>query len=115
MGKKYGEEEGAADEIFEAIDRDASGTLNFAEFTAVSIGPSEYHDREILWQTFNRFDKDGNGHFDKEEIQTVVKEVENLSDPTGLEKEVEEIAKDVDMPVDFDSFVQIILTPAGQT
>merc|ERR1712137_710035 len=31
-----------------------------------------------------------------------------------LEKEVEEIAKNVDMPVDFDTFVHIILTPAGQ-
>merc|ERR1712110_784668 len=61
--KRYGEEEGAADEIFEAIDRDASGTLNFAEFTAVSIGPSEYHDMETLWHTFNRFDRDGNGAF----------------------------------------------------
>merc|ERR1711957_454358 len=112
--RKYGEEEGAADEIFEAIDRDASGTPNFAEFTAVSLGPSEYHDMETLWHTFNRFDKDGNGQFDKSEIMVVVKEVENSSDPTGLEKEVDEIAKDVDMPVDFDSFVQVILTPAGQ-
>merc|ERR1719190_292411 len=74
--KKYGEEEGAADEIFEAIDRDASGTLNFAEFTAVSIGPSEYCDKEVLWHCFNRFDQDGNGSFDRAEIGTVVREAE---------------------------------------
>mmetsp|Transcript_50362 Transcript_50362/g.113204 ORF Transcript_50362/g.113204 Transcript_50362/m.113204 type:complete len:576 (+) Transcript_50362:146-1873(+) len=112
--RKYGEEEGAADEIFEAIDRDASGTLNFAEFTAVSIGPSEYCNKETLWHTFNRFDKDGNGQFDKTEIMTVVREVEHLSDVALLEKEVEEIAKNVEMPVDFDTFVHIVVTPAGQ-
>jgi len=112
--KKYGEEEGEADEIFDAIDRDASGTLNFAEFTAVSIGPSEYCDKEALWHAFNRFDKDGNGAFDKKEIMTVVREVEHLSDIEALEKEVEEISTDIDMPVDFDTFVQIIVTPSGQ-
>jgi len=113
--KTYGDEEGVADEIFDAIDRDASGTLNLAEFTAVSIGPSEYCNKETLWHTFNRFDKDGNGAFDKQEIMTVVREVEHLSDGALLEKEVEEISRNIDMPVDFDTFVQIIITPVGQS
>merc|ERR1719296_192071 len=41
--KRYTEEEGdesLAESVFEAIDRNASGSLNFAEFTAVSIGPA---------------------------------------------------------------------------
>jgi len=112
--KKYGEEEASADEIFEAIDRDASGTLNFAEFTAVSLGPHEYCNLETLWHTFNRFDKDKNGNFDRAEIMTVVREVEYVADGAVLENEVEEIAKDIKMPVDFDTFVQIITTPTGQ-
>jgi len=112
--KRYGEEEASADEIFEAIDRDASGSLNFAEFTAVSLGPHEYCDSETLWHTFNRFDKDGNGNFDKAEIMTVMREVEYVADGAILENEVEEIAKDIKMPVDFDTFVQIIVTPTGQ-
>jgi len=111
--KKFGEEEGLATEIFEAIDRDASGTLNFAEFTAVSIGPSEYCDKEILWHCFNRFDKDGNGAFDRDEIGTVVREVENLTESVALEAEVEEIASDVQMPMDFDTFVAHMITPMG--
>merc|ERR1719433_2677294 len=112
--KKYGEQEASADEIFDAIDRDASGTLNLQEFTAVSIGPNEYCNLEALWHVFNRFDKDGNGSFDKAEIMTVVREVEYVADGAILENEVEEIAKDIKMPVDFDTFVQIILTPNGQ-
>jgi len=112
--KKYGEQEASADEIFEAIDRDASGSLNLAEFTAVSLGPHEYCNLETLWHTFNRFDKDGNGNFDLAEIMTVVREVEFVADGEVLEKEVEVIAKDIKMPVDFDTFVQIILTPTGQ-
>lgn len=112
--KKYGEEEGEATQIFEAIDRNASGSLNFAEFTAVSIGPPEYCDKETLWHCFNRFDKDKNGGFDKEEISMVIREVEHLNDVQGLELQVEEIATDVDLPVDFDSFVHHMTTPAGQ-
>jgi len=111
--RRYGEEEGQAAEIFEAIDRDASGSLNFAEFTAVSIGPAEYCDKETLWHVFNRFDKDGNGSFDRSEIGTVVREIEHLSESSGLEHQVEEIAIDVSMPVDFDTFVHHMITPAG--
>jgi len=112
--KKYGEQEASADEIFEAIDRDASGTLNFAEFAAVSLGPCEYCELETLWHTFNRFDKDGNGNFDKTEIMMVVREVEYVADSAMLENEVEKIAKDIKMPVDFYNFVQIIHTPTGK-
>lgn len=112
--KKYGEEEGAADEIFEAIDRDASGNLNFAEFTAVSLGRHEYCNKEILWHTFNRFDRDGNGMFDQDEILRVAKEVDHLQEGASLEKEVAEIAGEVEMPVDFDTFLQNMVTPAGE-
>jgi len=112
--KKYGEEEAIADEIFEAIDRDASGTLNFAEFTAVSLGHSEYSNREALFHAFQRFDRDGNGTFEREEICRVLKEVDHLNDTSGLDAEVEEIAKDIVMPMDFHSFVQHMTTPAGQ-
>lgn len=112
--RKYGEEEGDADAIFEAIDRDASGTLNFAEFTAVSIGPHEYCDRTVLWHTFNRFDRDRSGSFDEGEIARVVREVEHLAEGAAVEKEVEEISRDINMPMDFDTFVQIMVTPTGQ-
>lgn len=112
--KKCGEQEGVADEIFAAIDRDASGTLNYAEFTAVSIGPQEYCNKETLWHTFNRFDKDNNGSFDKSEITLVLKEVEHLAEAATCEKEVDEIARDIDMPMDFDTFVHTMYTPSGQ-
>jgi len=111
--RKYGEEDGDADAIFEAIDRDASGTLNFAEFTAVSIGPHEYCDRVVLWHTFNRFDRDRSGSFDEGEIARVVREVELLEEGSAVEKQVEEIARNIQMPMDFDTFVQIMVTPTG--
>lgn len=111
--KKYQQEEASADEIFDAIDRDASGTLNFAEFCAMSIGPAEYTDRETLWHTFNRFDKDKNGSFDRDEITAMVREVESLNEQSAVETEVEEIAKDILIPMDFDTFVHIMLTPSA--
>lgn len=113
LGKYLENEEGAANDIFDAIDRDASGTLNFAEFMAVSIGPHEYCDKETLWHTFNRFDKDGNGQFDQDEIGQVVREVEHLTETSQIAQEVEEISKDIEMPMDFDTFVHIMYTPTG--
>jgi len=113
--KKYGEEEAAADEIFEAIDRDASGTLNFAEFTAVSLGTAEYMDREVLFNAFSRFDRNGDGAFNREEICRVLKEVDYNSDAAYLEAEVDEIARDIEMPMDFHAFVQHMVTPPGET
>jgi Ca2+-binding EF-hand superfamily protein len=116
--RKYYKEEDeaheAADSIFEAIDRDLSGTLNFAEFTAVSIGPQEYCDKVNLWECFNRFDKDGNGEFSHEEIAAVVGKVDYLTEGSLIDDVVAGIAQDIVMPVDFDTFVQIMVTPAGQ-
>eukprot|EP00928_Gymnodinium_smaydae_P025935 TRINITY_DN20516_c1_g1_i1.p1 TRINITY_DN20516_c1_g1~~TRINITY_DN20516_c1_g1_i1.p1 ORF type:complete len:553 (+),score=134.62 TRINITY_DN20516_c1_g1_i1:226-1884(+) len=112
--KRYGEEEGEADAIFEAIDRDASGTLNFAEFTAVSIGRQEYCNKEILWDVFHRFDKEGRGSFDKDEIARVVCEVEHLSPSDEMTEEVESIIEDINLPIDFDAFVHYMLAFPGE-
>lgn len=112
--KRYGEADSEADAIFNAIDRDASGTLNFAEFGAMSIGPSEYCDKEVLWHTFNRFDRDANGAFDQSEITTILREIQHLSESEQVTNEVNEIAGDIEMPVDFDTFVHIMRTPVGQ-
>lgn len=103
-----------SDEILDAIDRDASGCLNFGEFAAVSIGRPEYCDKEVLWQTFNRFDRDGNGMFEKEEIAMCLREVEQYAEGAHVAAEVEDIAGDIMMPMDFDTFVHIMITPAGQ-
>lgn len=113
--RKYLEDDGQyTDEIFEAIDRDASGSLNFAEFSAVSIGRPEYCDKEVLWHVFNRFDRDGNGSFDQDEIARTLREVEQLAEGAQVTAEVEEIAGNIAMPMDFDTFVHIMITPAGQ-
>jgi len=113
--EKYCEEEDeCVQEIFEAIDRDASGTLNLAEFTAVSLGLRDYSDRVILFHTFNRFDRDGFGEFDDFDVSRVLKEVDCSADAAVLEQEVDEIVKDLDMPVDLHSFIQLMLTPPGQ-
>eukprot|EP00746_Dinoflagellata_sp_MGD_P010340 gnl/MRDRNA2_/MRDRNA2_121310_c0_seq1.p1 gnl/MRDRNA2_/MRDRNA2_121310_c0~~gnl/MRDRNA2_/MRDRNA2_121310_c0_seq1.p1 ORF type:complete len:370 (-),score=80.45 gnl/MRDRNA2_/MRDRNA2_121310_c0_seq1:8-985(-) len=112
---KYFDDELPVIDVFEAIDRDVSGTINFAEFMAASIGPHEYCDKETLWHTFNRFDKDGDGKFDKMEISSLFREVETLSENVQVTSEVEEIAKDITMPMDFDTFIHLMYTPAGQS
>jgi len=111
--RKYGEDEDEAVAVFEAIDRDGSGSLSFAEFTAVSIGRQEYCDKETLWHAFKRMDKDDSGNIDKAELQRMVREVEHLSKQDEIDCEVESIAKDVTLPVDFDAFVHVMTAPVG--
>eukprot|EP00747_Dinoflagellata_sp_TGD_P193338 gnl/TRDRNA2_/TRDRNA2_59368_c1_seq1.p1 gnl/TRDRNA2_/TRDRNA2_59368_c1~~gnl/TRDRNA2_/TRDRNA2_59368_c1_seq1.p1 ORF type:complete len:477 (+),score=91.02 gnl/TRDRNA2_/TRDRNA2_59368_c1_seq1:37-1467(+) len=111
--RRYGEEAELGKEIFEAIDRDASGSLSLAEFTGVSIGPSEYCNKETLWNVFNRFDRDQNGTFDEAEVGVMVREIEHLTRGACVDQQVQEILQDVALPIDFDSFVQIMTTPTG--
>eukprot|EP00927_Polykrikos_kofoidii_P072455 TRINITY_DN68571_c0_g1_i1.p1 TRINITY_DN68571_c0_g1~~TRINITY_DN68571_c0_g1_i1.p1 ORF type:complete len:567 (+),score=109.43 TRINITY_DN68571_c0_g1_i1:267-1967(+) len=112
--KRFGEEEDAAEEIFEAIDRDSSGTLNLAEFSAVSIGRSEYCCKEVLWHAFHRFDKDESGLIDRSKIERVWAEVENVPMSDEVARVVDEMAQDVELPVDFDYFVHSMTAPVGQ-
>lgn len=102
-------------DVLNALDRDCSGSIGFPEFMAASLGQHECCNKEVLWNAFNRFDKDGDGRFDKMEISSVVRELDNLSQHTEVNAEVEEISKDVSMPMDFDAFFYTMCTPAGQT
>lgn len=110
----YGQEEILASEIFEAIDRDVSNNLSFAEFTAVSIGMKEYSNRLVLWHTFNRFDKEQNGIFTEKEVGRLLREVEHKTEGNALEAEADMISKDILMPMDFDAFVNQMTTAPGQ-
>lgn len=69
----------------------------------------------MLWQAFNRFDKNGKGKFGKPEISVVFREVEHLAKSSEVSQEIEEISRDVELPMDFDAFVFFMYTPAGQT
>eukprot|EP00812_Abedinium_dasypus_P006755 NODE_1855_length_1047_cov_362.367944.p1 GENE.NODE_1855_length_1047_cov_362.367944~~NODE_1855_length_1047_cov_362.367944.p1 ORF type:complete len:301 (+),score=92.61 NODE_1855_length_1047_cov_362.367944:86-904(+) len=102
-----------AREVFDAIDVDMSGSLNLAEFVAASIGPQEYCNKEVLWRTFKRFDRDGNGSFDVDEIKSVCQEIESLADTSISAAQVKAMQQEVNMPCDFETFVQIMLTPPG--
>jgi len=111
---KYDQDESLAHEIFEAIDRDVSNNLSFAEFTAVSIGTAEYSNRQTLWHTFNRFDKEQKGYVTKSEVSRLLRQVEHTTEAEFLEAETEAISKDVKMPMDFDAFVVCMTTMPGQ-
>merc|ERR1719456_972718 len=105
-------------QMFAAIDRDGSGTLNVAEFVAATMDQRRCLSVPVLWQAFNAFDQDQSGHVTFDEIEKVVKEVEGTQ--LGRERvdvlcaeiraDLEQVAvgKNAEKSLDFDQFVYIM-------
>lgn len=56
-------------ELFETIDVDGSGTIDYTEFIAATMEKNVYLQEEKLWQAFNMFDTDGSGKISPEELK----------------------------------------------
>jgi calcium-dependent protein kinase len=60
------------DAIFNSIDTDGSGVINYTEFLAATIDQKIYLKEEKLYEAFKSFDKDGSGKISINEIKTVL-------------------------------------------
>jgi len=110
--------ENELNQMFAAIDRDGSGTLNVQEFVAATMDQRRCLSVECLWQAFNAFDGDQSGHVTFDEIEKVVKEVEGnqlgrdrvdaLCSEIRDDLEHVTVGKNMDKSLDFDQFVYIM-------
>merc|ERR1719436_2078372 len=101
--------------LFEAIDRDGSGTVNVYEFISASMDQKSSTSLPVLWEAFNAFDKDKSGAISLDEIDKQVKEiegallsveqVETLS--AAIRSELEGVSSN-GHDIDFDTFVYIM-------
>ena len=82
--------ESEAKELFNMIDADKNGKIDYTEFLAATIQKANYLKNERLFETFCMFDKDNSGHITKEEI------IQAIKAEKGQEKEIEKYIKDVD-------------------
>merc|ERR1719491_1949621 len=74
LGK--GVDDGELEHLFQHVDRDASGTLNVAEFVSASMPQGRSTSLPVLWEAFNAFDKDRSASVDFDEIDRIVREIE---------------------------------------
>jgi len=80
--------------LFESIDVDKSGSINFEELLLTAVQRKLLAKEERLWDTFRRLDLDGDGKVSKEEIEKVL----------GKENAAELIAE---ADTDHDGFISI--------
>lgn len=60
------------DQMFNAVDVDGSGTLDYTEFVMATMNEKDLITNERLKAAFRLFDKDGNGTISPEEIKEVL-------------------------------------------
>ena len=56
------------DEMFEKIDLDGNGTIDYTEFVMATINEKNLVTNERLLQAFKMFDKDNSGKIDSTEV-----------------------------------------------
>lgn len=61
------------DKLFESIDSDKNGAINYTEFLASSMEINLANNEKLLKEAFNFFDKDKNGTIEREEIKVAAK------------------------------------------
>jgi len=108
-------------QLFHAVDRDGSGTLNVNEFICVTMDQRKTTSLPVLWQAFNAFDKDQGGAISFDEIDKIVKEVEGaLVGNEQVEKLSREIVQELEGvstagTIDFEQFVYIMINSKPNT
>ncbi len=72
------------DKIFDAVDTDQSGYIEYTEFVVACEKSEELLQEERLNAAFKMFDKDGSGGITKEEIKMVLSESDKYELPDEI-------------------------------
>jgi len=100
-------------------DLDGSGVLDYTEFLAAVMGRQQYHQKDIVWAAFKRFDSDNSGFIDRSELANVLneKEVQEAmhlqAEASCVDKILAEVDKDHDNRIDFDEFFAMMRSVNG--
>ena len=89
-------------EIFEEIDFNNDGSINFSEFLTVNMKKEKITNEDMLIKAFKMFDLDGNGYITIEELkETIPIEIQNTSQWLEI---VGEVDQDGDCQISFEEF-----------
>lgn len=93
-------------------DLDGSGVLDYTEFLAAVMDRKQYHQKDVVWAAFKRFDQDGSGFIDKKELCKVVnqdvREAMHLDSFTDVDEILAEVDSNKDDRIDFDEFFEMM-------
>lgn len=88
--------------MFDEIDIDKNGTIDYTEFVMATMSDKETMTNEKLQQAFRLFDKDGNGSIEADEIKAVLGD--SKMSPEQIEKIIREVDENGDGSIQFEEF-----------
>lgn len=94
------------EEIFNSLDTDRSGCINYTEFIAATIDQKIYLKNERLFEAFKNFDKDNSGKISIKEIGSIIN-AEN-EDFKNLEEEIKRFDINGDGEIDYTEFCNMM-------
>ena len=97
-----------AKKLFNLIDQNESGEIDFNEFLVGLWNVCTFDDESLLRFAFNLIDKDGSGYVDKDEVEQCVKDVHGTRYDRRLTAHIKKVLKKYDKNKDgqfsFDEF-----------
>lgn len=100
--------------MFERIDLDGNGSLDYTEFVMATISEKNLVTQERLKQAFKMFDKDNSGALSPEEIKDVLC-FDSTVDPKEIDAIIAEVDENGDGEIQFDEFCNMMQKFANDT
>ena len=94
--------------MFEAVDTDQSGYIDYTEFVVAAMNEKTLLTNERLAGAFKMFDKDASGSISPSEIKTVLTAGESKIPQVVLDKILKQVDANGDGQISFEEFQQLM-------
>ena len=92
--------------LFQALDVDRNGKIDYTEFIAATLQRANYLRNDRLLEAFLNFDKDKSGKITKEELLGALKA--NKTQEKEIEKYIKAVDKNKDGKIDYNEFLDLM-------
>jgi calcium-dependent protein kinase len=94
--------------MFQAVDTDNSGFIDFSEFIVAALREEELTSDEYLKNAFKMFDKDNSGLIHPHEIKKVLGFAENAITPEMMESIMKQVDANGDGEISYEEFCDLM-------
>ena len=92
--------------MFENIDKDGSGKIDYSEFISASISRDKILSKEKMKKVFNMFDKDGSGALSIDELKAHFSMGEDSAEE--WDKIISDVDENNDGEISYEEFLKIM-------
>lgn len=96
------------DEMFDAVDTDQSGYIDYTEFVTAALNEENLLSVERLMSAFKMFDKDNSGSISPGEIKQVLQAGASTIPDATMKTLIKKIDANGDGQISFEEFVQLM-------